>query len=162
MIRRPPRSTLFPYTTLFRSRTATHAPLRGGGLTRAAPSRPGGPDDPVGPGAHLESRDEVRARDPRAVLARVLVSDLQEVVGLPPAALAGRPLHGRDRAGAAARRCLPRRHAAAPVALQPAAARRDSLLLRAQARRPDGERAGGIGDCHPGHTHHDAARGAAD
>src|SRR5688572_32149483 len=27
MIRRPPRSTLFPYTTLFRS----HAPLRGGG-----------------------------------------------------------------------------------------------------------------------------------
>src|SRR3989441_6692875 len=148
MIRRPPRSTLFPYTTLFRRhghrdvgerarrgarrgrgphagdspgpraarraaaqrpgggqggapagvatprdarrRTATHAPLRGGGLTRAAPSRPGGPDDPVGPGAHLESRDEVRARDPRAVLARVLGSDLQEVVGLPPAALAGR------------------------------------------------------------------------
>src|SRR2546426_6975914 len=31
MIRRPPRSTLFPYTTLFRSRTARHrrrAPLR--------------------------------------------------------------------------------------------------------------------------------------
>src|SRR2546422_4455152 len=27
MIRRPPRSTLFPYTTLFRS----HLPLRGGG-----------------------------------------------------------------------------------------------------------------------------------
>src|SRR2546422_7494428 len=78
MIRRPPRSTLFPYTTLFRSRTATHAPLRGGGLTRAAPSRPGGPDDPVGPGAHLESRDEVRARDPRAVLARVLVSRSEE------------------------------------------------------------------------------------
>src|SRR5688572_31808033 len=35
MIRRPPRSTLFPYTTLFRSRHARHAPhaergLRGG------------------------------------------------------------------------------------------------------------------------------------
>src|SRR5688572_32366844 len=27
MIRRPPRSTLFPYTTLFRSRGATSAPL---------------------------------------------------------------------------------------------------------------------------------------
>src|SRR3712207_7520595 len=27
MIRRPPRSTLFPYTTLFRSRDATHYPL---------------------------------------------------------------------------------------------------------------------------------------
>src|SRR2546430_4308993 len=26
MIRRPPRSTLFPYTTLFRSRLADHAP----------------------------------------------------------------------------------------------------------------------------------------
>src|SRR2546422_6242947 len=28
MIRRPPRSTLFPYTTLFRSDSATLAPLR--------------------------------------------------------------------------------------------------------------------------------------
>src|SRR5437588_2245636 len=29
MIRRPPRSTLFPYTTLFRSRTATQARIEG-------------------------------------------------------------------------------------------------------------------------------------
>src|SRR3989454_12179713 len=28
MIRRPPRSTLFPYTTLFRSQLANHAALR--------------------------------------------------------------------------------------------------------------------------------------
>src|SRR2546422_5256454 len=34
MIRRPPRSTLFPYTTLFRSRAAW------GGGPRASPSRP--------------------------------------------------------------------------------------------------------------------------
>src|SRR3712207_7934994 len=34
MIRRPPRSTLFPYTTLFRSR------LRRGGLSRGHASRP--------------------------------------------------------------------------------------------------------------------------
>src|SRR5256885_6873827 len=27
MIRRPPRSTLFPYTTLFRSQSADHCPL---------------------------------------------------------------------------------------------------------------------------------------
>src|SRR2546430_10428699 len=27
MIRRPPRSTLFPYTTLFRSRSAAHQPI---------------------------------------------------------------------------------------------------------------------------------------
>src|SRR3712207_8940111 len=30
MIRRPPRSTLFPYTTLFRSRKHEGAPARGG------------------------------------------------------------------------------------------------------------------------------------
>src|SRR3712207_8640711 len=35
MIRRPPRSTLFPYTTLFRSEAA-----RGGDLQRPAPARP--------------------------------------------------------------------------------------------------------------------------
>src|SRR5690349_22710350 len=29
MIRRPPRSTLFPYTTLFRSRTAPTSPIDG-------------------------------------------------------------------------------------------------------------------------------------
>src|SRR5256885_8030260 len=37
MIRRPPRSTLFPYTTLFRSRrAATHLPRDEGGRTEAA------------------------------------------------------------------------------------------------------------------------------
>src|SRR3989441_4432065 len=34
MIRRPPRSTLFPYTTLFRSRRADGARLRGHPLER--------------------------------------------------------------------------------------------------------------------------------
>src|SRR5260221_10925548 len=42
MIRRPPRSTLFPYTTLFRSRCeprrCVEAPLRGGpGVSRVVP-----------------------------------------------------------------------------------------------------------------------------
>src|SRR3712207_8398978 len=32
MIRRPPRSTLFPYTTLFRSHAGQHGPLGGGAL----------------------------------------------------------------------------------------------------------------------------------
>src|SRR5471032_3422073 len=36
MIRRPPRSTLFPYTTLFRSRTAHHAGIIRHGRSRAA------------------------------------------------------------------------------------------------------------------------------
>src|SRR3712207_9312241 len=47
MIRRPPRSTLFPYTTLFRS---DHASLEledgGGGPVRLRPS--GEPEDPTG------------------------------------------------------------------------------------------------------------------
>src|SRR2546422_11305323 len=43
MIRRPPRSTLFPYTTLFRSGLVT---ARGGGTTNivAAPANSGRPD----------------------------------------------------------------------------------------------------------------------
>src|SRR2546429_7150695 len=35
MIRRPPRSTLFPYTTLFRSRRPRGAPARGRGRLHA-------------------------------------------------------------------------------------------------------------------------------
>src|SRR5258707_14247109 len=37
MIRRPPRSTLFPYTTLFRSRGSIRVPRRSRRATRAAP-----------------------------------------------------------------------------------------------------------------------------
>src|SRR2546425_10799725 len=47
MIRRPPRSTLFPYTTLFRSLLPQRrlAPDRGGGVRRApVPGRPAGRD----------------------------------------------------------------------------------------------------------------------
>src|SRR5688572_32204401 len=36
MIRRPPRSTLFPYTTLFRSRVAAAGPAAAAALLRAA------------------------------------------------------------------------------------------------------------------------------
>src|SRR3712207_7392030 len=38
MIRRPPRSTLFPYTTLFRSRRLRGAPLRGEARRPAPPA----------------------------------------------------------------------------------------------------------------------------
>src|SRR2546426_9298835 len=45
MIRRPPRSTLFPYTTLFRSRRAADRPrptrpVGGAGARRVRPCRP--------------------------------------------------------------------------------------------------------------------------
>src|SRR2546428_9254426 len=46
MIRRPPRSTLFPYTTLFRSRLATRR-ARGRGERSAGPV--GSPQPPSGP-----------------------------------------------------------------------------------------------------------------
>src|SRR5947209_9451156 len=42
MIRRPPRSTLFPYTTLFRSGCVRHA-IRMGGLSKLSRSRCPGP-----------------------------------------------------------------------------------------------------------------------
>src|SRR5207249_7317000 len=39
MIRRPPRSTLFPYTTLFRSRTTSSASAVESSSSRALPAR---------------------------------------------------------------------------------------------------------------------------
>src|SRR2546427_6746861 len=39
MIRRPPRSTLFPYTTLFRSRSAAASPTSAPGASRRSPRR---------------------------------------------------------------------------------------------------------------------------
>src|SRR6266542_5555492 len=56
MIRRPPRSTLFPYTTLFRSRhVPSLAPLHG-------PSPGGGLDPPRGGAAPPRSRDRKSTR----------------------------------------------------------------------------------------------------
>src|SRR3712207_7414959 len=58
MIRRPPRSTLFPYTTLFRSRTSQRAARhrgpreRRGGGARPRPGSRGG-DNPRPHGASL-------------------------------------------------------------------------------------------------------------
>src|SRR3712207_7628709 len=50
MIRRPPRSTLFPYTTLFRSQQGQHLQLLEGGVRAAArgprPARPARGDQP--------------------------------------------------------------------------------------------------------------------
>src|SRR5260221_5515423 len=51
MIRRPPRSTLFPYTTLFRSPDHEQCPRRG---PRAEASLPPGRSQPVG---HVRSEE---------------------------------------------------------------------------------------------------------
>src|SRR5688500_20006650 len=44
--RRPPRPTLFPYTTLFRSRRAASASSRGSGSDSSTPTRRRGPATP--------------------------------------------------------------------------------------------------------------------
>src|SRR2546430_6888961 len=65
MIRRPPRSTLFPYTTLFRSprgalppaRGAETSGRRGGGTAARWRCRGGGPDGCPGGGADGRSEE---------------------------------------------------------------------------------------------------------
>src|SRR2546422_2148993 len=54
MIRRPPRSTLFPYTTLFRS----HRPLRRRGSRRRRRSDEGPRQVPVALGLQITGRSE--------------------------------------------------------------------------------------------------------
>src|SRR3989441_12660419 len=88
MIRRPPRSTLFPYTTLFRSGPRRHAaaddrpPLGGDGAAARrdrSPARPAVPDVPSGArGYHLGDRvhgdgGAERRTEPRVVARERLV-----------------------------------------------------------------------------------------
>src|SRR2546425_7114115 len=65
MIRRPPRSTLFPYTTLFRSRLVPH-PARSDRLGGGRVAREGARDDPpaarVRPGGALRRRPKALRR----------------------------------------------------------------------------------------------------
>src|SRR3712207_7791288 len=57
MIRRPPRSTLFPYTTLFRSRNGSEfSAARGGEQALRRRKRDGGPQDHPGDRALPEHR----------------------------------------------------------------------------------------------------------
>src|SRR2546423_10636513 len=70
MIRRPPRSTLFPYTTLFRSDEEAHAacaaPATAAPARRAARHRAPG-RDPAGRALYGHRRhDRIRERDERA------------------------------------------------------------------------------------------------
>src|SRR5258708_13145743 len=65
MIRRPPRSTLFPYTTLFRSRVERLEPELAALEARPCPVRRGGDDDPVRSEEHtseLQSPDHLVCR----------------------------------------------------------------------------------------------------
>src|SRR5258708_17929228 len=70
MIRRPPRSTLFPYTTLFRSHLLFAAP--GGAERTADPSSgaTGGPDIPRRPEERLDLQQRFRRRGLHLQLAQ--------------------------------------------------------------------------------------------
>src|SRR6266478_7066670 len=85
MIRRPPRSTLFPYTTLFRSPPTPTRPCRTAEPGSGRARRPG----------NLE-----RVEAPEAVLAERAVPDIGQVLGRPrlaPGRRAQRRLVGIDR-----------------------------------------------------------------
>src|SRR5256885_11205748 len=68
MIRRPPRSTLFPYTTLFRSRTALGA-RRSAALARRGPDRGPGRGARAGRPAHLRDRKSTRLNSSHLVIS---------------------------------------------------------------------------------------------
>src|SRR2546422_11190257 len=81
MIRRPPRSTLFPYTTLFRSQRVTRHPARRRGGERAAEARAvrkagASAGERVARrhgrrlGARVQGRDRRCAREPRTRAGR--------------------------------------------------------------------------------------------
>src|SRR3989475_8094421 len=71
MIRRPPRSTLFPYTTLFRSRAPRHADHerpgpygeRRDGHRRERPEARPGPDERQGACRHPNGEHEIRSEE---------------------------------------------------------------------------------------------------
>src|SRR3712207_7287033 len=67
MIRRPPRSTLFPYTTLFRSRLGEGVVLLGLTLAHLLDEDAHDLRVEVGPGAALELRARVVERHPPPV-----------------------------------------------------------------------------------------------
>src|SRR3712207_8451416 len=97
MIRRPPRSTLFPYTTLFRSRHGRdrlrghereRRHLRGGGADRAARLPRGGAG---GPGGRSEEHtSELQSR--QYLVCRLLLEKKPRLIRSPSRSPSPRPL----------------------------------------------------------------------
>src|SRR2546428_51277 len=137
MIRRPPRSTLFPYTTLFRSarpcraRSRLAARARGGDGGRGLRLR-----DHPGDGHRRGSRDPALAGGEPA--GGALVFDPARP--LATAAVAGRPLVPPRGRGP-----VPRGPAPGPAPAKPAAARGVAVLGGSGRRRAAGGGRGGGG-----------------
>src|SRR3989449_11622970 len=104
MIRRPPRSTLFPYTTLFRSRAGTRA--RPHAAPRGAYARRGAPADGAGvpqgePRRHGHGGESVRRGDRDRLAGAPLRPSTRRRVAR--ATRAGRRLYGRRGGGGGGR-----------------------------------------------------------
>src|SRR5216684_6019005 len=83
MIRRPPRSTLFPYTTLFRSRLATEVPSMANNGT-----------SPDGRNYTFQLRTDVTFHDQTPMTARDVSSSIQRLLAIHPADGPSRILEG--------------------------------------------------------------------
>src|SRR5256885_699679 len=171
MIRRPPRSTLFPYTTLFRSRAAQSLDLVGGRALVLGPRRRphresteiGMRVEEVGPARHGRPVDRTVTRRPQIAQQRLLrhahADPLQALV-VPGA------LHREQPQQAAAERRTPRpghrSHPSTAPPARPPADHRRFAPRPARPRPPGGGRpgpaegrgggAGGGGQPPPSHT----------
>src|SRR5260370_12480837 len=76
MIRRPPRSTLFPYTTLFRSSSWSPRPARAGSARQTSPGCPAAPPD------HREGEPHDRHQRPQPLRSEEHTSELQSHLNL--------------------------------------------------------------------------------
>src|SRR2546425_5877693 len=77
MIRRPPRSTLFPYTTLFRSH-----PVRTGGSESGFPVARSDGEQPRGAGGAHRRHTQGKGRGPRRGRSEEHTSELQSLAYL--------------------------------------------------------------------------------
>src|SRR2546422_11424319 len=159
MIRRPPRSTLFPYTTLFRSGLEHAAPLerrapaalRAGGAPAAAPGVPAIiAADPVRPLGSLDDLRRARAPgrgDP--LLPEILRQPLEVDVivgGDDPVGHRGLPSAAQSRAGVSGMsRCVTPRGASAATAASPTAGGMALHPASPSPLAPSGLRGEGVG-----------------
>src|SRR5258708_17188856 len=77
MIRRPPRSTLFPYTTLFRS-GAERMRTPAGGRSRAAPAWPSSPDRSPRSRSRRSEEHTSELQSPDHLVCRLLLEKKKE------------------------------------------------------------------------------------
>src|SRR2546430_12567744 len=100
MIRRPPRSTLFPYTTLFRSRAGPADPSQPGGTTAPRLRDPPGRREDEPRARSVEHRHLVRSEEHTSELqsqsnlvCRLLLEKKTNMTSKPTAIIRHYPLH---------------------------------------------------------------------